>query len=268
MFLQTAALLFSEYICLAIMSFPWCVILKIQSMIGCSRVHRSFSVLGVGPGIIVTVAVAMTVQYTSLILWRFCLKHPDIRDVCDIGRMLFGGSQIAYNITAVFFILNNTFIQGKFPVCPPYQNAEAIPNISSTALSCRRKTVEHSDKRDGGMHSCMEHRHCRDLLLRQSSPSFEPTQCSRHVQCCDDGYCCPTRHYLCRNSGPSVRIHSRPGASGHTPTCFWNNLRCRNVSILEYHVYIRWTDYPAFGRSSHARLVLECAHGTYSSLQR
>ncbi|KZO95842.1 hypothetical protein CALVIDRAFT_549934 [Calocera viscosa TUFC12733] len=92
---KTAALLFSEYICLAIMSFPW-----------------SYSVLGLVPGIIVTLAVAASVQYTSLILWRFCLKHPEVRDVCDIGRMLFGGSQLAYNITAVFFILNNTFIQG------------------------------------------------------------------------------------------------------------------------------------------------------------
>ncbi|KAI0691081.1 transmembrane amino acid transporter protein-domain-containing protein [Cerioporus squamosus] len=91
---KTAALLFSEYICLAIMSFPW-----------------SFSVLGMVPGIIVTISVAASVQYTSLILWRFCLKHPEIRDVCDIGRMLFGGSELAYNVTSVFFILNNTFIQ-------------------------------------------------------------------------------------------------------------------------------------------------------------
>jgi hypothetical protein len=63
------------------------------------------------PGVIVTVVVAASVQYTSLTLWRYCLKHPEIRDVCDIGRMLFGGSQLAYNVTAVFFILNNTFIQ-------------------------------------------------------------------------------------------------------------------------------------------------------------
>ncbi|KAF7799917.1 hypothetical protein EIP86_011160 [Pleurotus ostreatoroseus] len=91
---KTAALLFSEYICLAILSFPW-----------------SFSVLGMAPGVIVTIAVAASVQYTSLVLWRFCLKHPEVRDVCDIGRILFGGSQLAYNITAVFFILNNTFIQ-------------------------------------------------------------------------------------------------------------------------------------------------------------
>ena len=77
------------------MSFPW-----------------SYSVLGLGPGVVVTVAVAASVQYTSLILWRFCLKHPEVRDVCDIGKALFGGSELAYNLTAVMFILNNTFIQG------------------------------------------------------------------------------------------------------------------------------------------------------------
>ncbi|KAL6301470.1 transmembrane amino acid transporter protein-domain-containing protein [Sparassis latifolia] len=91
---KTAALLFSEYICLAITSFPW-----------------SYSVLGLVPGIILTIVVAGIVQYTSLVLWRFCLKHPDVRDACDIGKLLLGGSQLAYNVTAVFFFLNNTFIQ-------------------------------------------------------------------------------------------------------------------------------------------------------------
>jgi hypothetical protein len=99
---QTAALLFSEYICLAILSFPW-----------------SFSVLGMVPGVIVTIAVAASVLYTSLVLWRFCLANPEVRDVCDIGRLLFARAfgeqygELAYNVTAVFFVLNNTFIQGQ-----------------------------------------------------------------------------------------------------------------------------------------------------------
>lgn len=50
--MQTAALLFSEYICLAIMSFPW-----------------SYSILGLVPGLILTVVVAALVLYTSLICW-------------------------------------------------------------------------------------------------------------------------------------------------------------------------------------------------------
>jgi uncharacterized membrane protein len=49
---QTAALLFSEYICLAIMSFPY-----------------SYSVLGLVPGLILTVVQAGFVLYTSLIVW-------------------------------------------------------------------------------------------------------------------------------------------------------------------------------------------------------
>lgn len=49
---KTAMLLFSEYICLAIMSFPY-----------------SYSILGLVPGLIVTIVVALFVLYTSLIVW-------------------------------------------------------------------------------------------------------------------------------------------------------------------------------------------------------
>jgi hypothetical protein len=54
---KTAALLFSEYICLAIMSFPY-----------------SYSVLGLVPGLIFTVFVAAMVLYTSLIVW-YAVPH-------------------------------------------------------------------------------------------------------------------------------------------------------------------------------------------------
>ena len=56
---KTAALLFSEYICLAIMSFPY-----------------SYSVLGLVPGIILTVVQAAFVLYTSLIVWYVPAPHP------------------------------------------------------------------------------------------------------------------------------------------------------------------------------------------------
>ncbi|MCJ1293286.1 hypothetical protein MMC34_004840 [Xylographa carneopallida] len=92
---KTAALLFAEYICLAIMSFPY-----------------SYSVLGLVPGLILTVVTAALVLYTSLVLWEFCLRHPEVRDVCDLGQMLFYGWEWVWWATAVMFILNNTFIQG------------------------------------------------------------------------------------------------------------------------------------------------------------
>ncbi|KAK1674977.1 transmembrane amino acid transporter [Colletotrichum godetiae] len=91
---KTAGLLFSEYICLAIMSFPW-----------------SYSILGLVPGLILTAVIALVVLYTSLVLWQFCMRHPEVRDVCDIGQMLFWGKTWAWYATAVMFILNNTFIQ-------------------------------------------------------------------------------------------------------------------------------------------------------------
>lgn len=65
------------------------------------------------PAVIVTVSVAVSVLYTSYILWKFCMKHPEVRDVCDIGRIVFGGSDLAYKLTGLMFILNNIFIQGE-----------------------------------------------------------------------------------------------------------------------------------------------------------
>ncbi|KAF9467583.1 transmembrane amino acid transporter protein-domain-containing protein [Collybia nuda] len=110
---KTAALLFSEYICLAILSFPW-----------------SFSVLGMVPGVIVTLTVATICLYTSMVLWRYCLKHPEIRDICDIGQRLFGGSKAAYNVTSLFFILNNTFIQALHVLV----GAKLLNTLSDSAI--------------------------------------------------------------------------------------------------------------------------------------
>ena len=76
------------------MSFPW-----------------SYSLLGLVPGLILTAVVAGLVLYTSLILWEFCLRHPEVRDVCDIGQMIWWNGKWAWWWTAAMFVLNNTFIQ-------------------------------------------------------------------------------------------------------------------------------------------------------------
>lgn len=91
---KTAGLLFSEYICLAIMSFPW-----------------SYSVLGLVPGLILTVFVSLTVLYTGLIITDYVAAYPHVTNVCDIGQHLFFGSKIVWYITALMFLLNNTLIQ-------------------------------------------------------------------------------------------------------------------------------------------------------------
>ena len=40
------------------------------------------------------------------------MKYPDVRDICDIGMILFGGRRWAYEATMVGLVLNNVFIQG------------------------------------------------------------------------------------------------------------------------------------------------------------
>ncbi|KAM4065582.1 transmembrane amino acid transporter protein [Hirsutella rhossiliensis] len=51
-------------------------------------------------------------QAIHLILWELCLRHPEVRDVCDLGQMLLWNKRWAWWATAVMFVLNNTFVQG------------------------------------------------------------------------------------------------------------------------------------------------------------
>ncbi|KAI2637314.1 amino acid transporter [Xylaria nigripes] len=120
---KTAALLFSEYICLAIMNFPW-----------------SYSILGLVPGLILTVVQALLVLYTSLVLWQFCLRHPEVRDVCDIGQMLFWNQKWAWWFTAIMFVLNNTFIQALH-VLTGAKYVNTIIGGETTAISCQTVTI-------------------------------------------------------------------------------------------------------------------------------
>lgn len=84
---QTAALLFSEYICLAIMSFPW-----------------SYSILGLVPGLILTVVVAALVLYTSLIVWYVEPYREACPRICNADTRL-GNSAYAIQKFVMFVIL-------------------------------------------------------------------------------------------------------------------------------------------------------------------
>ncbi|PWZ00254.1 hypothetical protein BCV70DRAFT_107454 [Testicularia cyperi] len=92
---KAALLLFTEYVCLAILAFPW-----------------AFSVLGMAGGLIATFTLGLAALYTSLILWRYCMRHPHLLNICDIGYQIFGKSKIAYELTAAALVLNNVFIMG------------------------------------------------------------------------------------------------------------------------------------------------------------
>lgn len=92
----------------------------------------------------------MLTNCSSLILWRFCLRHPEVRDVCDIGQMLFWGKKWAWYATAVMFILNNTV--GFVVSAPPQKeilltgtivqfimvrSSRAVPTNATTNLTAR-----------------------------------------------------------------------------------------------------------------------------------
>ena len=51
-----------------------------------------------------------TIAY--LVIREFCLRHPEVKDVCDVGQMLLWNKRWAWWFTGVMFVLNNTFIQG------------------------------------------------------------------------------------------------------------------------------------------------------------
>jgi hypothetical protein len=41
---------------------------------------------------------------------EFCLRHPEVRDVCDLGQMIFWNKKWAFYFTAVMFLLNSKML--------------------------------------------------------------------------------------------------------------------------------------------------------------
>ncbi|KAL7420679.1 hypothetical protein Q5752_004630 [Cryptotrichosporon argae] len=93
---KATLLLFGEYVCLAILALPW-----------------SFSVLGWVAGCFVLLGNGLICWYTSYVLWQWCMRHPEARDICDIAATLFPRfPRVAYELTAVMLLLNNIFLIG------------------------------------------------------------------------------------------------------------------------------------------------------------
>lgn len=155
-----------------------------------------------------TIAIAATVQYTSLTLWRFCMKHPEVRDVCDVGRVLFGGSQLAYNLTAVMFILNNTFIQGL----PSYYLVSVTslildrPPSSSPSLLSWCGALKHSVW-FSTMHDRIQWYCGFDMFLLQPPADTQPTWWARDFQCCDYGDCSASCDNIFGCARSSIWVH-------------------------------------------------------------
>ncbi|OKL55675.1 hypothetical protein UA08_09021 [Talaromyces atroroseus] len=92
---RCAVLLFGDQVCLAIMAQAW-----------------TLKVLGWVPGLIASILSGIFCWITSYTMWRFIMKHPHVRDVCDIGYLLFGRNRIAYYGTMVGLVLYNVVLCG------------------------------------------------------------------------------------------------------------------------------------------------------------
>lgn len=76
---QTVCVLLVQFIAVVVLAFPW-----------------SFAILGLAGGLITCLIVGFTTIYSVHILWRFCMVHREVRDLCDLAYHLFGKSRLAW----------------------------------------------------------------------------------------------------------------------------------------------------------------------------
>ncbi|WWC87430.1 uncharacterized protein L201_002319 [Kwoniella dendrophila CBS 6074] len=111
---KATLLLFGEYVCLAILALAW-----------------SWSVLGWVCGFFITFGLGIVTWYTSYVLWQFCMKHPEARDICDIAAILFPSvPRLAFELTGLMLLLNNIFLIG-FHV---FTGAKIFNTLSDSAV--------------------------------------------------------------------------------------------------------------------------------------
>jgi uncharacterized membrane protein len=72
----------------------------------------SLSVLGWVPGIITMVLAGLLFYITSMTMWKFIMKYPQIQNICDFGYYAFGKSKIAYEFTGFMLLANNIMLIG------------------------------------------------------------------------------------------------------------------------------------------------------------
>lgn len=88
---ETAFLMMAEFIGFAILSFP-----------------HAYATMGWVLGIAATLFVGLGYLYTSLVLWDLCLRHPESKSICDIGKTLCGKyGAMGFWFTACMFVCNN-----------------------------------------------------------------------------------------------------------------------------------------------------------------
>lgn len=76
---------------------------KTQIGLGVLSIPAAFDVLGIVPGMIVVLTVAIITTWSDYIIGVFKLNHPDVYGLDDAGKKTFG--RIGREILAVAFVL-------------------------------------------------------------------------------------------------------------------------------------------------------------------
>jgi amino acid permease len=87
------------------------LMLKTQIGLGVLSIPAVFHSLGLIPGVIVILIIAVMTSWSNYIVGVFKLAHPDVYGIDDVGRKLFG--RIGYEIFGITFALYWIFVAGS-----------------------------------------------------------------------------------------------------------------------------------------------------------
>ena len=79
--------------------------------LGSLSLPGAFAILGMVPGVILTVGIGLIAMYGSYVVGQVKIKYPHISHYADAGRMMFG--KIGYEVIGVMFILQLCFTTGS-----------------------------------------------------------------------------------------------------------------------------------------------------------
>lgn len=79
------------------------LMMKTQIGLGVLSIPAVFDVLGLIPGVICLIAIAVITTWSDYIVGIFKLRHPEVYGIDDVGHMLFG--RIGREVFATAFVL-------------------------------------------------------------------------------------------------------------------------------------------------------------------
>ncbi|KAE8370451.1 transmembrane amino acid transporter protein-domain-containing protein [Aspergillus caelatus] len=87
------------------------LMMKTQIGLGVLSMPQIFDSLGIMPGIILLLAIAVITTWADWMVGVFKLRHPHVYGVDDVGRLLFG--RVGYEVFGASFCLLYTFVSGS-----------------------------------------------------------------------------------------------------------------------------------------------------------